>query len=72
MKSVKENTYYFIFKAFQFHCPVGLHYDSSIKACNWPEAVSCGAAASMYKQGICGGLNDGLYSDPHARDKVNK
>ena len=57
-------------QAYKFSCPEGLQYDTSIKACNWPEAVQCGSAASFYVKGICDSLNDGLYSDPHARNEV--
>ncbi len=28
-------------QVYQFHCPEGLHYDSAIASCNWPDAAKC-------------------------------
>ena len=61
----------FFFKAFKFSCPSGLFYDPSIGACNWPEAVSCPLVPvpTLYKDEVCGRLQDGLYSDPYTRNQ---
>ncbi|TRY79747.1 hypothetical protein TCAL_01968 [Tigriopus californicus] len=60
--------------ATKFRCSDGLKFDAENGICNWPDNVDCstrnGGAPQSYRLNKCSSVQDGLYSDPVACEKM--